>query len=52
LLSPEFKDIVDQSWRQPIAAENKARALHIKLTRLAKALKKWNKEKNCRKQES
>jgi exonuclease III len=45
LLSPEFKDIVDQSWHQPIAAENKARALHIKLARLAKALKKWKKEK-------
>jgi hypothetical protein len=44
-LLPEFRDVVGHSWLQPIAADNKARALHIKLARLAKALKKWNKEK-------
>jgi hypothetical protein len=44
-LLPEFRDVVGHSWRQPIAADNKARALHIKLARLAKALKKWNKDK-------
>jgi hypothetical protein len=45
LLSLEFKDIVAQSWMLPVNSVNKSRVLHIKLARLAKALKKWHKEK-------
>jgi hypothetical protein len=36
-------DIVKGSWVAPVAARNKIRLPHIKLSRLAKELKKWNK---------
>jgi hypothetical protein len=42
---PEFKDIVVQSWAQPVSKTNKARGLHIKMPRLAKALRRWNRQK-------
>jgi hypothetical protein len=42
---PGFKDIVAQSWAQLVASGNKARILHIKLARLAKALKRWHKQR-------
>jgi hypothetical protein len=37
--------VVSKSCIAPLSATNKARALHIKLARLAKAPKKWHKEK-------
>jgi hypothetical protein len=52
-----FKETVQQSWEKPIHSQNKARVLHIKLSRLAKvqsatqlsrlakALKQWSKSK-------
>jgi hypothetical protein len=45
LTLPDFKEIVALSWAAPVAATNKARLLHIKLSRLAKALKKWHRTK-------
>jgi hypothetical protein len=42
---PEFKDIVQQSWSQPIQMSNITRRLHIKLARLAKVLKRWHKQR-------
>jgi hypothetical protein len=43
-----FMDSVKQSWEQPVNSLNKERALHIKLARLAKALKNWSKGHLCR----
>jgi hypothetical protein len=43
LHTPGFMDSVKQSWEQPVNSLNKARASHIKLARLAKALKNWSK---------
>jgi hypothetical protein len=45
LLSPEFKDIVTRSWMKLVSPTNKARILHIKLARLARALKQWHNAK-------
>jgi hypothetical protein len=45
LQQPDFGDIVQQSWSQPVQSQNKARILHIKLARLAKRLKHWNKRR-------
>jgi hypothetical protein len=42
---PDFREQVVQSWSKPVSNPNKARVLHIKLARLAKALKKWHKQK-------
>jgi hypothetical protein len=42
---PDFKDIVKQSWAMPVAGNNKARIMYIKLSRLAKALKQWHRKK-------
>jgi hypothetical protein len=39
---PDFHQIVEESWAAPVQAGNKAWALHIKLSRLAKNLKCWN----------
>jgi hypothetical protein len=41
----ELKDIIEQSWSAPIASSNKARVLHVKLARLARQLKRWNRQK-------
>jgi hypothetical protein len=41
----EFKELVAQSWMAPVHSMNKARVLHIKLARLAKSLKQWNKQR-------
>jgi hypothetical protein len=43
---PEVWDIVTQSWSAPISGSNKARILQIKLARLAKALKRWNRQRD------
>jgi hypothetical protein len=43
LLCPEFKEMVTESWTMPVSTSNTARALHIKLARLAKTLKRWHK---------
>jgi hypothetical protein len=42
LRMPEFHQIVAKYWAAPVRARNKAQALHIKLSRLAKTLKRWN----------
>jgi hypothetical protein len=42
---PDFKDTVKQSWSAPVVGNNKARTLHIKLSRLAKSLEKWHRLK-------
>jgi hypothetical protein len=42
LRMPEFHQIVAKSWAAPVRARNKAQALHIKLSSLAKTLKRWN----------
>jgi hypothetical protein len=42
---PGFKQLVQQSWAQLVAAVNKDRVMHIKLARLAKTLKRWNKQR-------
>jgi hypothetical protein len=36
---------VKQSWSAPVVGNNKARTLHIKLSRLAKSLEKWHRLK-------
>jgi hypothetical protein len=38
-----FMELLQQSWEHPMSSLNKARALHIKLAPLAKALQKWSK---------
>jgi hypothetical protein len=40
---PGLKELVTESWTQPMSSGNKARTLHIKLARLAKKLKQWSK---------
>jgi hypothetical protein len=42
---PGFMDIVHSAWHKPLHATNSIRHLHIKLSRTAKALKRW--EKTC-----
>jgi hypothetical protein len=42
---PEFREVVAQSWDLSVPSANKARVLHIKLARLAKSLKRWNKQR-------
>jgi hypothetical protein len=37
--------MVAQSWNAPVHAANKARLLHIKLSRLSKVLRRWNKQR-------
>jgi hypothetical protein len=42
---PGLRDMVAQSWNAPVHAANKARLLHIKLSRLSKVLRRWNKQR-------
>jgi hypothetical protein len=42
---PGFQDIAKESWEKPLQATDVIRRLHVKLSRTAKALKRW--EKNC-----
>jgi hypothetical protein len=42
-----FQEIAKQSWEKPVHSQNKARLLHIKLSRLAKALKQLSKAKSA-----
>jgi hypothetical protein len=51
LLAPDFKDIVSQSWQKSVNSANKARVIHIKLSRLAKELKKWSRQKTAAKKQ-
>jgi hypothetical protein len=51
LLVPDFKDIVSQSWQKSVNSANKARVIHIKLSRLAKELKKWSRQKTAAKKQ-
>jgi hypothetical protein len=46
LLMPDFKERVAQSWSASVSSTNKARVIHLKLSRLAKALKRWSREKS------
>jgi hypothetical protein len=41
---PNFLEVVQKSWERPIQTRDCLRALHIKLSRLAKALKSWSKQ--------
>lgn len=45
LHQPGFLDLVQSSWTRPVASNNKARVLHVKLARLAKELRKWNRQR-------
>jgi hypothetical protein len=40
-----FKELVQQSWSKPIRGVNSSRTLHIKLARLPKSLRLWNKQR-------
>lgn len=40
-----FREIVANAWNKPVAATDAIRRMHTKLSRTAKALKKWNKER-------
>lgn len=41
---PGFKDVVTSAWWKTIRTTNALRRLHIKLSRIAKALKKWHQQ--------
>lgn len=45
LRQPGFLDMVKISWERPVLSNNKAHVLHIKLARLAKALRRWSKQR-------
>jgi hypothetical protein len=45
LKAPGFHEMVQHIWNKEARSTNKARVLHIKLARLTKALKRWNKER-------
>jgi len=40
-----YHDVVQQTWEQPVNVFNPFLRLHIKLSRTAKALRKWAKQK-------
>jgi exonuclease III len=40
---PGFKDVVKEDWDKPLQAIDSTQRLHIKLSRTAKAFKKWEK---------
>ncbi|XP_071677093.1 uncharacterized protein [Lolium perenne] len=41
----DFLPVVQKAWEKPVHSRDAIRALHIKLARVAKALKKWSREK-------
>lgn len=41
---PGFQEVVQETWAKPVQATDAVRKLHIKLSRVAKALKKWQKD--------
>lgn len=41
---PGFLEVVQQSWNKPCHSGNKVRLLHVKLSRLSKALRRWSRE--------
>jgi hypothetical protein len=42
---PEFRQLVADSWAESVQTGNKAHALRIKLVRLTKSLKRWNRQR-------
>jgi len=40
-----FQETVQEAWNKPISSSNQLKRLHTKLSRVAKALKRWRKEK-------
>jgi len=42
-----FLEVVQNSWQALVSSRNPTRILHIKLARLGKALKRWNKGIIC-----
>lgn len=45
LQAPGFHETVAHAWNKPVFSTDALRRIHIKLSRAAKALKKWQKEK-------
>jgi hypothetical protein len=43
LLQEEFLPVVTEAWEKPVRSADAIRVLHIKLSRTAEALRKWNK---------
>lgn len=41
---PDFHQTVSAPWNKPLMATNTVRRIHIKLCRMVKALKKWQRE--------
>ncbi|KAM0905737.1 hypothetical protein ACQ4PT_017214 [Festuca glaucescens] len=41
----QFKEVVYKAWSKQVLSQNPIRVLHTKMTRTAKALKSWNKDK-------
>lgn len=39
---PGFKETVKASWERPVVSCDKVWLLHVKLSRLSKALKRWS----------
>jgi len=40
-----FQDLVHNSWNRPVASALPIKRLHIKVARVAKAIKRWKKDK-------
>jgi hypothetical protein len=39
---PGFRETMQASWERPFSSDDKIRVLHVKLSRLAKALRRWS----------
>lgn len=44
LRMPGFLEVVSQAWTRQVRSDDKIRHMHIKLSRTARALKKWSRE--------
>ena len=42
---PGFSDTVQEAWSKPVRSNVRIRALHVKLARTARALKRWGRQK-------
>jgi len=40
-----FQELVQDIWNKPVASTQPLKRLHVKLSRVAKAIKRWRKEK-------
>ena len=40
-----FQDLVQNTWNRTVASALPMKRLHIKMARVTKAIKRWNKEK-------